>query len=159
MDGRVAIRRARIAVSAVFASICMFVVALWMGTFVRADMAWGPIPRGGCFVVVSAPGYMQLAITLKYLGRAAPWGVSTHTVEPNSVGNILNLNFGAFRFGRGDRADEFSVSAPHWFVVLVTAACAALPLVKWQLRFTLRTVFVTFAVASLVMWMFVEIWR
>lgn len=100
---------------------------------------------------------MEASIAYQQPKWSASWGLTSHTVEPNSVRRIFNLNFDAFDLRRTSNWSGVSLTAPHWFVTLLAATFAMLPLIKWQWRFTLRTMFATVAIVAFVLWLIVSI--
>jgi hypothetical protein len=157
MEVRHAFRRLRTAAWAAWLAVCLILVVLWLRTFWRADVLWGPIPGYGSFVIASAPGYIELSIVHQVRYPSTAWKLVSHAAEPNAVRRILSLDFGAFGLRRSWNWNEVSVTAPHWFIVLIAAACAALPLIKWQSRFTLRTMLATVTIVAFALWLFVKI--
>jgi hypothetical protein len=152
-------RNLRFAFGGCFAIGWVLVVLLWLATSKRAYFAWGPLPRGGCIVAVSVPRYIELSVIRQYKGSAHAWGFSSHVAEPNDLSRLANFNFESFRLKRGLGWSEIAVAAPHWFVALVLGSGAALSVMNWQARFTLRTLFVATTILAVALWMAMEIWR
>jgi hypothetical protein len=57
------------------------------------------------------------------------------------------------------RFEHFSFIAPYWFLILLTAAIAAAPWLRWPKRFSLRTLLIATTLVAVVLGLIVAVLR
>jgi hypothetical protein len=151
-------RYLRIAFSAVCGILCLALIVWWVRSYWHLDQFGRIISDTSCiggqtlqgqfmFVYTNDPA---LVATLKAEGltgwkgdilvddwiRATPWA------QNQPIGALL---FKGFKFSKG------AFSLPHWFLVLLSATCAAVAWPKWSRRFTLHSLLIIMAVVGILM--------
>src|SRR5262245_12435375 len=129
-------RGLRIAMSAVFGGFCLLLIALWVRSSWRNDVARGPGIRS-TFFVQSVQGKLVsgTTITSRAVGR---WEIHSFGVRGREAFReaMDRLDIFGFAFniysGRG-----FYLQLPHWSVLLMFAGLATAPWLRCS--FALRT--------------------
>jgi hypothetical protein len=165
MNRELAIRRVRIAVSAVFALLCVAIVVYWVRSYSWGDSAhcplpgksvdpnrkrWVRLPDGTRFepspkmlVVDSYNGFLSL-----YVGEVQPqmssagwfpWGWGTKSVY---IGDLPTPSPITFSWKYDSDKYRKLVRVPHWFPALVIGVLAAACGIGAPYRFSLRTLLI-----------------
>jgi hypothetical protein len=147
-------RKLRIVFSAMCGVACLLLIVLWVRSYWHFDQFGkvissrsyfgGGALQGQClFSYSSNPKYIA---GLKVAGvdgwhkgdvLVEDWIRATPSAQNQPFGSLL---IRGFKFGKSD----FRV--PHWFLVLLSATCAAVTWPKWSRRFTLRSLLITMTV-------------
>jgi hypothetical protein len=144
-------RKLRIAVTALCLLACVLLVALWVRTAGNGDNFQEPVFEVGNFAVYSTDGIIW-AVKARFVqySPATGSGVSFY-IPPRYQATPDGFASTAIHKRRGFDMKFWSrwqwfVQAPNWFPVLVAAALAAAPWIKW--RFSLRTLLIATALVA-----------
>jgi hypothetical protein len=142
-------RRLRIAFSAVCGLMCVLLIALWVRSYWRGDVAQVRPTVTESFGIGSVRG------SIGFDGKANPfrswrrsdwkvWSYPAEIMDPDT-----------FRF-EYDPIVGIDVTVPHWTLVLLFGILAAGPWLRWPRRFSLGTLLIgttlVAAVLGLIMW-------
>ncbi len=144
MDRPRLIRWLRVAVSAVSLVVCVMLIGLWVRSYHRIDIYhW--LGHG------AMSDHGKLLIDESWV----PSKDQSWTPEVNAVENSF-LYSGPHNYEPAGTG----ITIPHWFLVLLSAAPAAVPwLPWWSTRFSLRTMLIVTAVVALTLGIFVWLTR
>jgi hypothetical protein len=145
----------RIAVTALSLTACVLLVALWVRSYwwrdilekrtasqlLQLDSLTGRITfwQFNPGTPKTPPREIKILLDGMAMGRFYGCVPVVNGTPPRPFWHQASiLSFG--RFGEGFSRVTF---VPYWFPVIVSAACAALPWVRWSRRFSLRTLLIT----------------
>jgi len=127
----------RIAATVVCLTAGVLLIALWARSYVKRDTLLAPIPgpNGG---VEAISGRGRLTVLWRFRDNRA-WPLRLHSVDARWVDLGCTNRY------------EFAADLPHWNLAVAALAIAAAPWLRW--RYSLRTLLVAMAVASLALGM------
>ena len=153
----------RIAVTVLSLAACVLVIALWVRSYWIVD-------------VLEKRATSQLFRLESQTSRLSFWQINRGAGRrgfPPEINQILlnQMEMGRFyghrpvddnhdkywhqasvlAFGRFGDAGDRVIFIPHWFPVLIFAAMAALPWIRWSRRFSLRTLLIGMTVIAVVL--------
>jgi hypothetical protein len=144
LRGRVRFRKLRIAWSGLFGIACVVLIVLWARSHYSVDQIFLPTTRSA-FVSI---GSMPDAIIAGMTGNS-----------PTGTWAMLNMPSDEWLAAVGESRDSWSglitfkivdggIVVPHWFGVLLFAALAVVP---WIRRFSLRTLLIATTLVAVVL--------
>jgi hypothetical protein len=143
-------RKLQIAWSVVCGIACVLLIALWVRSYWWVDQILGPV-FGKRFAAGSMPGALVMGISSD---RPISWRLgSNHSDEWLRLGDYPSRIWGMFHF------EHFSFVAPYWFLILLTAAIAAAPWLRWPKRFSLRTLLIAMTLVAVVLGLIVALYK
>jgi hypothetical protein len=133
-------RKLRIAWSVACGVLCLLLIVLWVRRYVADSykVVRNPSPAQSGYMVSSIRGKLTIS-TLKLLSFPGG-GVGVHYVPPSQMANTVR--FLGFEWNRS----AFAVSVPYWSPVVLCAALAVSPWLRW--RFRLRTLLIGMTVVA-----------
>jgi hypothetical protein len=163
-------RKLRIAFSAACLIACVLLIVLW----VRSNW-WEDNIQGSWFRIpttqmsfTSNRGTVRIERIDPPHGSAIPWFWITHWIGLNNV--LGDAEYGSrlvpatpkivfLGFGLGHEFIGHFVDVPYWGPVLLSAALALLPWIRWSKRFSLRTMLIATTLVALVLGAIVYVTR
>lgn len=141
-------RNLRISWSVFWGVVCVLLVVLWVRSNWRAENVWVRTPGFGP-VALSSVKCRVLVSHIDAVQLTSVWSAHSYTIEDAMGGAGDELpkwpGFGFVNFGKG----SFQLTIPHWFLVLLSAALAA---VLWlPYRFGLRTLLIATTLIAVVL--------
>jgi hypothetical protein len=144
MAGPRLLRYVRIALTAICLTACVLLVALWVRSYWRGDRLY--LFYKWSVTLQSFRGSQHFAV------YARPWSNIKHSKTQPDPRRIWHWKLTSRPMPNGDFAepgfdwlgddDGFELFAPHWCSVVVFAAIAAAPWIRWSRRFSLRTLLI-----------------
>jgi hypothetical protein len=134
-------RKLRIAISAVCGIICLLLVALWVRSYWRYDMAWWIESKDIVWSFSSNKGLLHVERGSVKSKASARWGFVTHYRTYD-----YHPYFGSFHY---EFAGDKYVLFPHWLPLLVGTSLALSPWLRW--RFSLRTLLIAITLVAVVL--------
>jgi hypothetical protein len=126
----------RAAFSVVFGLFCLLLVVLWIRTHFVVDHIDGQLTAVKGLGITSRNGGVGVVIAK---GNLAPWDVRSFPAgEQIQIEYKRALGFIQYQTA----ANQFRLRLPYSALVLLCAACAALPWIHWSKQFSLRTVLI-----------------
>jgi hypothetical protein len=138
MEGSRLLRFLRIAVTAFSLTACLLLTMLWVRSYHFMDAIAVRDSPTRMLIFNSFPGYIEVTWNSNLSSPPGPW-VKT-SIRLTDMNRQLLLPPTIVRFGCWLEPQTCSIRFPHWFFVLLFAALAALPWIKW--RFSLRTLLI-----------------
>jgi hypothetical protein len=153
MDRPRMVRFLRIAVSAVFLTLCLVFVVLWVRCYWLIDTLWGPATNNGQIAIVSIQG--QLFLGNNYAGRYPSWSRQSGILYSKwrSIWTVLFPRRDVFGFALVADSNNLGITIPYWLAVLSTATVGCLPWARWSKRFSLRTLLMATTIFAVVLGM------
>jgi hypothetical protein len=156
----------RIATSAVCLIACALLIALWVRSYVYADLVMVRLTSTSRLYFQSSRGELRLPLKGSDHNELfdLPWRFSSTSVKRiDEVEELLNKASGASkpvtriapRFG----VMNDSLVMPHWFPILVSGVSAAILGIARPFRFTLRTLLIATTLVAVVLWLIVAMSR
>jgi hypothetical protein len=147
-------RKLRIAWSTVCATLCLFVLALWIRSYYCWDVFNIPVTPFAS-QAGSAQGTLYIFENQR-LGQflPVPWSIRSFSVvyQDRQIEKDFGGNFqGTLGFGEINGRLVTVYCAPHWFAALILALVSRLPWVTWNSRFSLRTLLVATTLVAVVL--------
>jgi hypothetical protein len=148
----------RIAVTPLGLTACVLLVALWVRSYWWCDILENKATRG-VIHVESRKGIVIYQLTFYNFKTGWPASTRAAVIEDLSLGRIHTsypvaesysfprASNGMLGFGRFKSGATKIVFAPHWFIAVVTAACAGTPWISR--RFSLRTLLIATTLVAL----------
>jgi hypothetical protein len=145
MDRPRLIRGLRIAWSVWCGILCVLLIVLWVRSYWQWDQLSVPIGNISWFAIDSVGGQMS------YFEFDSPNGstdghrnVFTRSLDEELARNRLTDPDYEFPPNKGLIWDDGhgNVWVPHWFPVLLTAALASIPWIRWSWKYSLRTLLI-----------------
>ena len=140
-------RKLRIAFSATCLIACVLLIVLWVRSYP---------PNGDQSSVRGIFCYSSQG-TIITLKPNISWAANPD-YSVNDLGNDMNLvvtiephDSPIGFYAAWPSASEWVVQVPHWFLVLIFAALAAAPWIRWSKRFTLRTLLIATTLIAVVL--------
>jgi hypothetical protein len=145
-------RKLRIAWSAVWWVASALLVAIWLRSYWRElDFAAPAGAANGIYAEVNAGEiFITFGPTLKNYG----WYVSEMT---QASGYETDYMFCGFYVSKA--VSDFLVQVPMWFTAVVPAVFAAVPLMRWSKRFSLRALLLAATLIAVVLGAIVRVIR
>jgi hypothetical protein len=140
-------RKLRIAWSVAWGLACVLLIVLWVRSYWKWDFVIA-VPFQGA-ETKGAESYTGTA-SLQSIDRNDPphWSWSVFEIDEDALGVFAacreNTHFG---FGVEREGNRWAILVPHWFLLLLAAAVAVAP---W-LRFSLRTLLIATTLVALVL--------
>jgi hypothetical protein len=136
------LRYLRIAFSATSVVACVLLVVLWVRSYYYLDELSQPISWTHWIGASSIKG--QLHFYTGTINPAVPfdpkdWGLESVSSRSGYARSEVQDIAWDFYF---DLSGFANLSAPHWFLALLSACLAAAPWIKWSKRFSLRTLLI-----------------
>jgi hypothetical protein len=142
-------RRLRITLSAMCLVVCTLLIALWVRSYYWRDSIYGRV-NSKLIHAISMEGQIELS---RFAKQNHPMGLYTGQVRHSRLEQWKRLQIQMFPappepttivgFGlRRTIPQGISIYAPYWFLVLLSAAFATAPWVRWPKRFSLRTLLI-----------------
>jgi hypothetical protein len=130
----------RIAVTALCLTACVLLSVLWVRSYWWMDYA--DIPSGQQLIrLASIPGHVWWDV----IDGPGVWQLGTTSVEAH-IRAGKRLGHGS-QLATGFRFESSAGRVPYWFLVILTAAVAAVPWIKW--RFSLRTLLIAMTLVAI----------
>jgi hypothetical protein len=148
MDRPRIIRWPRVAVSAAYLIACGFLIALCLRSYWWVDYYYGYISPTRCLAGCSIHGRLLMGVANGDASDTS-WQARTHPIDSPDFTKLLKSLEGAWGFGTLRDDTRSQVIIPHWFLVIISGALAALPWIRW--RFSLRTLLIVTALVALVL--------
>jgi hypothetical protein len=154
MDRAKLARALRFTTSAVFGVLCRLLLALWIRSYWRSDMALCQLPGKSLNRRTAPPltvgaNSIQGRLSLFASDRITPNAEVVVQSQPvvNSVFRLNNRPQPTWAFG----ADQIGrhITVPHWFPTLLFGALAAVPWIRWC--FSLRTLLLVTTLVAIVL--------
>ena len=151
-------RKLRIAWTAICGIACLLLIVLWVRSYWRLDMLQVTLVSGNKAILMSCQGAMRLSCRSAILvsGSQPMWNLTSHPTteviiaKPDSV----------FGFQAKRTAGGYSMTAPHWFPILLAAPLAIAPWIRQRARrFSLRTLLVATTLVAVVLGLVVALLR
>jgi hypothetical protein len=140
----------RIAVTALSLTACVLLIALWVRSywwqdqyvlgltktqFIHGESARGWISFRSHWVSLYDPYFAWM----KFEWRG--WRFNSFSIDEWD-GSLLPNPAWRWHLRPGTTQSHFTATFPYWLPILVTAALAAVPLLPWSKRFSLRTLLI-----------------
>ncbi len=157
MEQAKALRGLRIAWSAVFGTLCVLLIVLWVRSYDNPSNWPSPAVEARNLAFYSTPG-LVIAAEAPFV-EYVPSGNEVHSyyipARFQHIGSGLWIGaprkgFWGFNFGYWSRSN-WVVQAPYWFPIAISAAFATLSWVHWSRQFTLRTLLIATALIAVVL--------
>jgi hypothetical protein len=145
------IRGLRIAWSVWWGILCVLFVVLWVRTYCRIDLFWGPVTTRGQIVVVSMRG--RVFAGENYGGRSTQWSTQSGNLYAKwrSASTTIFPARDALGFALVADPNSLGMVVPYWFAVLVAAIFAKIPWAHWSKRFSVRTLLIATTLIAVVL--------
>lgn len=159
---RMKFRKLRIAFSITCLVACALLMALWVRSYWRMDQVYGHTSATQLLhfgsmraqvTVRRVKNYRGTGIRLNWLPESEPVSDILQRRQqkfPDGQGDLLVYRYGS-RYGFGWLHD--GVYVPHWFLALIMGTVAAILLIPWSLRFSLRTLLIAMTLVAIVLGM------
>jgi hypothetical protein len=141
MERQFRYRRWRIATTAVFGTLCILLVALWIRSYSRRDAVYIDFRFSQSVELDSEQGRCAILIaTVRNLSdtpiRVESWEFSRpFRFFPFNSEASAESGFEMFWLS----ATDWGLLLPHWFLTFVFAIVAAVPWIPWSCRYRVRT--------------------
>lgn len=149
----------RIAISALSATFCVVLVAIWVRSYFHSDTAMRPT-QTRLIRVESRQGQIAL-VSERRLLPARHWiRFAKPVIEENRAfwkTLVPRQKYLGFRFAWNAR--EVGIVMPLWFPVLITIVVSVLPWIHWSKRFGLRALLIVTTIFALLIGLFVALGR
>jgi hypothetical protein len=140
-------RKLRIAWSVLWAIAAVLLVALWVRSYWRIDMATYIHSIKMVFHPSSLRGRIMLMVTPMTIIDGA--GIQTYSITQATGIDQLPDAFLGFYFCH--RPNSTIAILPYWFVVLCTGILTAVPWIRWSNRFSLRTLLIAMTLVAVLL--------
>jgi hypothetical protein len=141
------LRYLRIAFSATCLVACVLLIVLWVRSYWWWDtISWGITSKQGLQASSQSGGTVFQYIDMRgFTLDLYKWRLHSQQSPDANPMPISGMDeaFAGFLFLNG------MVAIPYWFLVPVSAVCAAVPWIRW--RFTLRTLLIATTLVALVL--------
>jgi hypothetical protein len=146
MDRSRFIRGLRIAWSVGWGIITVLLVALWVRSYSWRDEIKGPVTATHGTWMTSYQGRLRL-ITLPNV-LYFPSGWKMQSLPPSGTTSWIQVPSRTLGFDITiTDKNYFLATAPHWFIILISATLCAAPWVRW--RYSLRTMLIAATLATI----------
>jgi hypothetical protein len=143
-------RKLRIAWSVGCGIVCLLVIVLWVRSYWRADQPLIYMPHGYSLMGYSIAGRFSLSF-VSYVEDTSDLGFAFHSDEVlESASDIPVFHFHKTVYSAGGWT-EWTVYMPHWFCIMLSAAAATIPWIRWSNRFSLRTLLIATTLVAVVL--------
>ena len=164
----------RIAVTALSLTACALLIVLWVRSYWWEDRLANHLVeiggyRTGGYVFRSREGNLLIsaADVMNNPGIIPPityhWYVNSERINGPMAPTLANMSTtnALWRFGLRRSAEHSYVNVPHWFLIVLSGAMAALlgRRQSWRIRFSLRTLLFAMVLLAMVLWIVVWIGR
>jgi hypothetical protein len=145
MDRPSSPRKLRIVWSASWVIVCLLLVALWVRSYSRCDIAIAQLSAKWVGVVSTYPGGFVIQ---RYTPNNGSRGFSSHDADQvyHAPPYVSALGFGLLATG-----GRQGVYIPFWSLVLSAAVVAVIDPSRWTWRFSLRTLLFATTLAALML--------
>jgi hypothetical protein len=140
-------RKLRIAWSVGWGVLCLLLIALWVRSYRRCDIAIASLTATWVGVVSTSPG--QVIVQRYTPNNVRGWGgISAHDVERvyHAPPYVSALGFGLLSSG-----GRQGVHVPFWCLVMCAAFFAVVDFSRWKWRFSLRTLLIGMTAVAVVL--------
>jgi hypothetical protein len=143
------LRRFRIAISAVMLTASVLLVALWMRSYWRCDLAYISLPHVRNFLLASVNGELRFEVRRSSMVQST-FARSHHSIPAASDPDRgVPKNLSGFRFPIPDLVPIPVV--PHWCPVIILGLIAAFTGARPRFRFSLHTLLVATTFLSVIL--------
>jgi hypothetical protein len=136
----------RIAVTALSLTACVLLIALWVRSYNTRDHVIGRIAETRFLSFVSLEGVLNMLTSNLPDSPRSPyrerWQLGSTNLDAWDKTEFVEVGVFGFYLAALPSNKSFIVCAPHWFLILLSAALAAAPWVPWSKRFSLRTLLI-----------------
>jgi hypothetical protein len=137
------LRLLRIAVTVGSLLAAIALTALWLRSYRVHDIVWGWFPFRG---------YLQINSTVGELNLIANAERQKFKWQHKSREPTVNDRHWYFKLDRESRFGWWlDITVPHWFPASVLVIFAAIPLIPWSRRFSLRTLLLATTLVAVVL--------
>src|SRR5262245_36091813 len=137
----------RFAASAAFVMLCLLIAASWVRSYWAYDTLTLVQPKTPVYYGVgAAQGVLMFVLPTDktLLAKFREWQWQLNTLTFQSIALPTKFGFAFFR-----DSTEVDLAVPHWFALLLSAALAALPWLRF--RFSLRTMLIVTTLIALLL--------
>lgn len=155
MERQVAVRRARIAASALFGVLTVLLVALWVRSYWWRDNLFIEISQLSYAQYSSEEGESAFLVTHSSGSKESrlvwfnPWELGHTRIEffPFNGEYPRWMGFDMYWID----GDEWGIFVPHWFVCLLTGAIAVMSANTKSKRFSIRTMLIAVTLVAIML--------
>src|ERR671924_315575 len=122
------LRYLKIAVTVVWLTVCLLLIALWVRSYTWRDELIIFASRG-MVSITSSSGSFFVAVVGGETGEALWWHVDTTYMENDRIGH--NLQIHPLQFYVSPNREELLLLIAFWFPILLVATLRAVPWIKW----------------------------
>jgi hypothetical protein len=165
MERRRITRYLRIAVTALSLTACVLLLALWALSYIWYTTVWCGTRHTSVFVQSLRGEYQLGLVSNPYEYDLPNVGIRFNRVsgEYSDNSDVREFNWGGFWMtldipdGYYPGVRHSFIGCRHWLLVIVFAALAAAPWIRWSMRFSLRTLLIATTLVAVGLGIFVAL--